>query len=199
MLKVAVTGYIASGKSTVLKIFEELGVPVIDTDGLVRDLLDNDYEVLSKIKKFFPKCFIDGEFLDKQLLTNQVFNNKKDLDLLESIIHPIVFENINDFVSQFKDKTPYILIEMPVLFQNNYVNLFDKIIWIESDPVVTKQRFDKRDMHHNPANFELIMNTQKFDESLLKNPKVIVITNALNLEELKDKILKIHKEIISHS
>src|SRR5580698_424766 len=90
MLKVGVTGGIGSGKSTVCKMFEALGVPVYYADDRAKYLMQHEHFLIDLIKKNFgDDVYVNGS-LDRKALAAQVFNNKPKLELLNSLVHPAV-------------------------------------------------------------------------------------------------------------
>jgi dephospho-CoA kinase len=134
VVKIAVTGGFASGKSTVIKILAvKLNAPIFDSDKVANIELKNN----SKIIKLFNT-------LDRKKIANIVFNSNKKLKELENIIHPAVKEKLNSFFTKNKAKK-YTISEVPLLFEANMDNLFDVIIVIVSDKSIRKNRIKAAD------------------------------------------------------
>ena len=114
MLKIAITGNIASGKSTVEKIIENNGYKVYDTDKIAHKILENSDEV----KKAFKT-------VDRKEIAKIVFSSPEKLKLLESIIHPKVKEEI---LKIFNREEKLVFISIPQLFESGFDTLFNKII-----------------------------------------------------------------------
>lgn len=130
MIKIAITGNIASGKSTVEKIIESNGYKVYDTDKIAHEILANSTEV----KEIFGT-------VDRTVLAKIVFTNKEKLQLLESIIHPQVKNKILEI---FKDENKIVFISVPQLFETGFDKLFDKIIYVTAKDEIRKERLIKR-------------------------------------------------------
>ena len=95
MIKIAVTGGISSGKSSVCRIFEKLGAYVVDADDIVHDLLKNNLDVRDEIVALLgDDVVVDGE-IDRKKIAQKVFTNRASLVALEKIVHPLVYGKIN--------------------------------------------------------------------------------------------------------
>lgn len=130
MIKVAIVGNIASGKSTVEKFIESKGFKVFDTDKIAHSILENN----ETIKKEFGT-------IDRKELAKIVFSDSEKLKLLESIIHPEVKKKLLKIFS--KDES-VVFVSVPQLFEAGFENLFDKIIYITADERIRKERLMKR-------------------------------------------------------
>ncbi len=131
MTKIAIVGNIASGKSTVEKILQDKGFIVYDTDKIA-------HEILEENKELFPQAIVDGN-INRKILADIVFNDKKQLEYLESVIHP----KIKEFIQNI-DNTETVFVSVPQLFEAGMENLFDKILFI-SAPIETRlERLMKR-------------------------------------------------------
>lgn len=126
---VGVMGKIASGKSEIMRIFEEKGFFCIDADRIVHDLYQADGEGSKRIAAVFGDDFVDSSgAVDRVALRNEVFADENKLKLLNNIIHPIVFEEIINILSRKKEN---VAIEA-VYFDQNFLDDFvDKLIWVE--------------------------------------------------------------------
>ena len=89
MLIIGLTGGIGSGKTTVSNLFKNLGVPIIDTDVIARELVDNDHSVLEEITDAFGKIILDDDgLLDRNILAKIIFSQEHKKQQLEKILHP---------------------------------------------------------------------------------------------------------------
>lgn len=120
-MKIGITGVIASGKTTVLNRIKELGYKVIDCDIIVKELYEKQ-NVIDLIKDNF-ECVRDNK-IDKKLLANIIFSNSSDRIKLNNLIHPL----IRDYIKNLNDEL--IFIEVPLLFEAHFEDLFDKIILV---------------------------------------------------------------------
>ena len=125
-LKVAVTGGIGSGKSTVCKVIKEKGYPVFSCDETYAELLNGGCFTQDLIKAFGSSVVDDNGNLNRCKLSEIVFNDGEKLNLLNSITHPKIFEKM--FANAQNCEKELCFFEVPVLFECGYENLFDKVI-----------------------------------------------------------------------
>ena len=118
MLKVAVTGNIGSGKSTVSNIFKALGIPVFVADSEAKLLYEKE-EVQQQVRQAFGSEVFDKDGnIDKKALADVIFNDTAALKLINEIIHPLTLNKYHEWLEINKDK-PYTLHESAILFENN--------------------------------------------------------------------------------
>lgn len=142
MIKVALTGNIASGKSSVKKIIETSGFEVLDTDEIGHALLTKNNSEL--IEAFgIEKVFDDDGNFDRKKLGELVFNSPEKLKLLNSIIHPQIKKEIRKYFEQKKDCS-FVFVEIPLLFEAGMENLFDKIIIVYAEDAIRVKRLIDR-------------------------------------------------------
>ena len=142
MIRVALTGSIGMGKSTVAKMFERAGVPVFDADAVVHRLQAPGGGLVEKIGELFPGCVRCGT-LDRECLAEIVLADREKLAALERIVHPAVREARDEFVAQHKD-APVLLFEIPLLFETGSENDFDKIVVVSAPAEVQRSRVLER-------------------------------------------------------
>jgi dephospho-CoA kinase len=130
MLIIGLTGNFGMGKSYVLSAFSALGAVTLDSDLIVEDLL-NETDVIAQIRDMLGDDVIlsDGK-LDKKAVAGKVFNNHELRGRLEALLHPLVFERVEDFVGRIKEKDRIVIIEVPLLFEGNYEVRFRKVITV---------------------------------------------------------------------
>ena len=188
------TGGIGSGKSTVSKIFLSMGIKVLDDDLIAKDILETE-QVKEEIKEKLGKEFINlkRNSVDKELLKKEVFNNSEKLNILNGIVHPKVIEIYVNKYLEFKDKKEIIIFDVPLLFEVNLDRYCDKVIVVDIDLKVQIERIKNRD-NIDVALINKIIATQMSREE--RNMKAdILIENNGSLEDLKEKIEKIIKDI----
>ena len=188
------TGGIGSGKSTVSKIFLSMGIKVFDADLIAKDILETE-QVKEEIKEKLGKEFINlkRNSVDKELLKKEVFNNSEKLNILNGIVHPKVIEIYVNKYLEFKDKKEIIIFDVPLLFEVNLDRYCDKVIVVDIDLKVQIERIKNRD-NIDVALINKIIAAQMSREE--RNMKAdILIENNGSLEELKQKIEKIIKDI----
>ena len=142
MIRIALTGSIGMGKSTVAKMFERAGVPVFDADAVVRRLQAEDSALIAAIAERFPETVSDG-VLDRDALAAQVLGRPEELAALEAIVHPAVHAARARFLLDNSDK-PALLFDIPLLFEAHGEHAFDKVIVVSAPPGVQRARVLER-------------------------------------------------------
>lgn len=143
-LRIGLTGGIASGKSTVAEMFAELGVPIIDTDIIAREIVEPGTPALAEIRERFGEHFIDAAgHLDRAALRKEVFANDQARSDLEAILHPrIGTETRRQAETADGD---YQIIVVPLLVSSPLVNFVDRVLVVDCDPNTQMQRLLARD------------------------------------------------------
>lgn len=144
MIKVALTGNIGSGKSTVSRIFNSLNVPVFHADTEAKHLYTED-EVKETVRKTFGKeVFNASNEVDFNALAEVIFNDKKALTNINRIIHPLTLRKYKRWLSEHKN-SDYTIHESAILFENSLQHHFDKIINVTAPLEVRLKRVIERD------------------------------------------------------
>ena len=130
MIKVALTGSIGMGKSTVARMFEAAGVPVFDADAVVRELQGKGGRLVEAIAARFPGSVRDGA-VDREALAALVLDRADELAALEAIVHPAVQEARQAFIAAHAD-AEILLFEIPLLFETRAQDQFDKVIVVSA-------------------------------------------------------------------
>lgn len=142
MIRIALTGSIGMGKSTVAKMFETAGVPLFDADAVVRALQGPGGGLVEKIGSVFPGCVRSGT-LDRGCLAAIVLADRDKLAALEAIVHPAVREARERFIAEHPD-APALMFEIPLLFETSGEAEFDKIVVVSAPPDVQRARVLER-------------------------------------------------------
>ena len=190
---IGLTGGIGSGKSVVGNFFNELGIDVIDADLISRNILDTN----KKAKKLFMNSF-GNEFIDKKGNVNReklritIFDDKEKKINLESIIHPLVREEIINFTEQ--SKSIYKIVMVPLIYETQSSNLYEKIIVIDCDEQEQIERASKRD-GKSKENILSIIKTQA-SRNERNSIADFIILNDSSIEELRLKVIQIHQKLL---
>ncbi len=143
MLKIGITGGMGSGKSTVARMFQVLGVPVYFADDAGKRLMQTDPEIRKKIIQLFgPKSYSAND-LNRSFLAHLVFNNPAQLKALNAIVHPAV--NADSLMWMASQTAPYVLKEAALLFESGSYKHLDYIIGVSSSLALRIQRIQERD------------------------------------------------------
>ena len=161
MIRLALTGSIGMGKSTVAKIFERAGIPVFDADAVVRDLQANDPELIGAIGERFGGTVREG-VLDRDKLSQRVLGYPDELLALEAIVHPQV-QAVREHFIEANRNAPALLFDIPLLFETGGSEAFDKVLVVSASPEIQRQRVLARP-GMTPARFDAILARQMPDE-----------------------------------
>jgi len=143
MLKIGLTGGIGSGKSTVAKVFETLGIPVYYADAAAKKLMNEQASLKAKLREVFgDETYINGE-LNKPFLSATVFNNAELLARLNDIVHPAVLQDGNDWMQ--RQTTPYAIKEAAIFFESGSAGGLDKMIGVYAPKALRIHRVIQRD------------------------------------------------------
>jgi len=175
MIKIALTGSIGMGKSTVAKMFEDAGVPVFDADAVVRRLQGPGGALVEKIGELFPGTVRSGT-LDRECLAHIVLADASKLKALEGIVHPAVQDWRQAFIEEHAD-APALLFEIPLLFETGGEKQFDKIIVVSASPEVQRSRVLGR-QGMTPAKFEAIRERQAPDDEKRRRADFVIDTGT---------------------
>lgn len=192
MQKIGLTGNIGSGKTTVAKVFETLGVPVFYSDIEAKKLYSSHNVIVKVIETFGDNILDKNNKIDFKKLAEIVFNSADNLSKLNQIIHPILFDKFQEWASQFPDK-PYVIMEAAVIFENNLEKYFDKIIFVTAPQDIRIQRVIERDKVSKEMVLKRIENQWTEEEKTCKSD--YIIENYDN-HAVIPQILEIHKTLL---
>ncbi len=190
MIKIGLTGNIGSGKTTVAKIFETLGVPIFYADIEARKFL-SEKDVLDKLVNEFGNDILSDDNLDRGALAKIVFNDKAALETLNSIIHPRVRQSLMDWMSAKQDHK-YVIQEAAILFESGFYIFFDKNIIVSCPEDVAIKRVMKRDgIGENDVRARI--QNQWPEQKKIQLADYVILNDNTNL--VIPQVLSIHKEL----
>lgn len=192
MILVGLTGGIGSGKSTVINYFKELGITCYQADDEAKKLMNSDKGLIKKIKNSFGDSIYINSKLDRKKLSAIVFTDKQKLELLNSIVHPYVNRNFENYCKGLEDI--YIIKEVAIIFEIGTQNKFDKIILVRAPKEDRVKRIINRDKCNRQDAINRI-NNQIADDDKIDQCDFII--DNINLEEISNKVLKIHNSILN--
>ena len=194
MLKVGLTGGIATGKSTVKEIFKNLGAYVIDADEIVKELW-KDKQIQKQAEEILGIKVLDekGNLKVKEI-ASVIFKNKEKKKKLEKLFHPEVFKYIQKWFRQIeeKDKTAIAIAEVPLMIETGSYKNYDLVILVYAPKDMQIKRLLKKGYSLEEAQQRI--NSQMDIEEKRKYADII-IENTTNLENLKKQIEKVFKEL----
>ncbi|WP_442794627.1 dephospho-CoA kinase [Pelobium manganitolerans] len=189
MLKIGITGGIGSGKTTVCQIFSLLGVPVFYADIVAKDLMVTDAVLIAQVKRAFGnKAYFDNGSLNRKHVSDIVFNNKQELEKLNSYVHPAVFRAMDVWASQ--QKSSYVLKEAALLFESGSYRQNDFNILVSADEDLRIKRVMERDgVTHDKV--EARMRNQLSEQERLNKADFVIDNNGTQL--LIPQVLHLHQ------
>lgn len=192
MLKVGLTGGIGSGKTTVARIFEILGIPVYYADDRAKKLMNENEALKTKIiQAFGPECY-NTHGLNRPYLASKVFSNKEQLELLNSIVHPVTIEDADNWLK--KQSTPYAIKEAALMFESNAYKSVEKVIGVSAPYDLRLQRAMVRD-NVSEEDIKTRMSKQMDEEEKIKRCDFVVFNDEKQL--LIPQVIRLHETLIS--
>jgi dephospho-CoA kinase len=191
MFRIGLTGGIGSGKSTVAKIFEVLGIPVYYADDAAKNIMNDDEELKQQIIKYFGARSYVNNKLDRKYISKKVFNNKEDLSLLNSLVHPAT---IRDAENWMKDQTTaYAIKEAALIFESGAEKFLDHVIGVSAPENLRIERTMKRDNISEEEVKDRIKNQMSEEKKMsLCN---FVVTND-EQQPLLPQVIALHKQLL---
>ncbi|MFI5453659.1 dephospho-CoA kinase [Pedobacter sp. UC225_61] len=195
MLKVGITGGIGSGKTTICKVFETLGIPVFYADAVAKQLMITDLILVEGVKEAFGAAsYSPTGILNNQHIANIVFNNKAELEKLNSLVHPAVFRAFDVWEKEMPQSVPYTLKEAALLFESGSYKMCDKNILVTAPLSLKLARVMQRD-GVTEAQVQARMDKQFTDEQKAKMADYF-IDNTENTSVIL-QVLDLHQQFLS--
>ncbi len=193
MLKVGITGGIGSGKSTVCKVFEVLGIPIYYADDRAKWLMKNDPKLIDAIKQLLGKeSYLENGDLDRKYIASIIFNDKSKLEKMNGIVHPAVWMDGERWNEEHKS-APYTLKEAALLFESGGYQLMDRMICVFTPKETRMERVMSRD-NANEAEVLARMDKQWDDEKKIELSDFVI--HNYEGHSLIKQVLEIHQQLI---
>ncbi len=193
-LLVGLTGGIGSGKTTVAKVFETLGVPVYYADEEAKKLMNEDEELKNKLIAHFGEEVYENGLLRKEVLSGIVFKDAEKLKLLNSLVHPATIAHAE--VWHKSQTTPYVIKEAAILFESDAWKYIDYTIGVSSPEALRLQRSMQRD-NQSAENIQARMLKQMNEDDKMKRCDFILVNDEQQL--LIPQILELHEKLLGLS
>ena len=188
MIKLGLTGGIGSGKTTVAKVFQELGVPVYYADYEAKKFLAHEM-VKKRLVELFGASVISSDYtVDKAALAAIVFTDEQQLAKLNALIHPLLEKDFEDWVN--RQEAPYIVKEAAILFEAGFDKSVDKVLSVSAPLEQRIQRVIQRDKVTRQQVLDRV--TKQWTDAKREEKSDFVIQNGNN-DRVLDKILEIHR------
>jgi dephospho-CoA kinase len=193
--KVAVTGGIASGKSTVCKFFGELGACTVSCDDIVRELLTVDSPVGPQVIQLLgPNIVLSPTGFDRKKIAAKVFADKTLLDALESILHPTVRQRVQQEFERASPSFPLFVVEVPLLFETGSESWYDATVTVVASEKTMNTRFLQRSGAVE-LDFQQRMARQMPAEEKAKRAAYLVFNDG-TLEALRQQVQSLFHKLV---
>ena len=187
MYKLGLTGNIGCGKSSVSEILEENGFAIVDADKIARGIYNYD-DIMLEMKKNFPSAIVNNT-VDRAILANIVFSDRKKLNLLNEITHKKIRSLMEEEINYYeKNDVKVVVLDVPLLFEAGFDKMADFIVVVICDLEEQINRIIKRDGIKREDAINRI-NSQMSQEEKMKRAD-FVIDNSKNKDELKKNVIK---------
>ena len=191
MKKIGITGGIGSGKTYVSSVFQSLGIQIFNADIQAKKLMTSSRKLIKLVKEEFGNDIYKDSDLNKEKLASIVFSDSDKLQKLNSLVHPIVKEEFNNWYK--KQTSPYIIKEAAILFESNSHIGLDAVICVSAPLDLRMKRLLNRDDYSEKEIKKRIEN-QISQEEKQKLSDYIIVNDEKEL--LLPKIIKIYKELL---
>ncbi|ATP55211.1 dephospho-CoA kinase [Pedobacter ginsengisoli] len=196
MLKVGITGGIGSGKTTICRIFETLGIPVFYADTVAKEIMVNDTILIQGVKDSFgEESYLPGGILNNKHIAGIVFNNEQELAKLNAMVHPAVFRAFDNWAAQLPKDTPYILKEAALLFESGSYKMCNKNILVTAPMELKLERVMNRD-GVTADQVKARMDKQFTDEKKIKMADYLINNNET--DSLINQVMELHQLFLNN-
>lgn len=193
IMKLGITGGIGSGKTSVCRVFEVLGIPVFFADPEANKIMNYDERIMYELNKLAGEDLYTQGSLDRKKLASLIFNDSALLKTVNSLVHPIVFDNFRKWTE--KQDAPYVIMEAAILFESGASELVDRIATVIAPVEERIKRVAQRNTLTKEQVLERINN--QIDDSARIRRSDYVISNSEN-EMIIPAILRIHEDLLEH-
>jgi dephospho-CoA kinase len=193
MLKVGITGGIGSGKTTVCKVFELLGIPVFYADDVAKSIMQTDQVLKTALLDTFGEnSYTKDGMLNRAYISSIVFNDKQELEKLNSLVHPAVLRAFDNWVLN-QHESPYVIKEAALLYESGGFKMCNKSILVIAPTLIKMNRVKLRD-GVSEEDIQLRMNRQFSDEIKIKYADHILNNDEKQL--LIPQIIQLHQQFL---
>ncbi|MBS1592421.1 MAG: dephospho-CoA kinase [Bacteroidetes bacterium] len=192
MLKIGITGGIGSGKSTVAKMFQTLGIPVFNADDAAKTIMNEDKELKEKIIQTFGAATYTNGILNRKYLAHIVFNNAFELEKLNALVHPAAIAKGIKWAAQ--QNAPYIIKEAALMFEAGSAFNLNYVIGVSAPQHLRIQRAMQRD---NILREEVLARMNKqIDETIkMKLCDFVIVNDEQQMVILQ--VLQLHQQFLA--
>lgn len=191
MLRVGITGGMGSGKSTVARFFEVLGIPVYYADDMAKKLMDEDGFLKADIINLFgPEAYAPG-YLNRPFIAQRAFSNPELLERLNALVHPVVRQHAEEWMAQ--QDAPYVLKEAAIMFESGTHKQLDIVIGVYAPKALRIKRIIRRDKMDNQS-IAARMDRQMDEEEKMKLCDAVIQNDEI--QPIIPQVLKLHRKLM---
>ncbi len=196
--KIAVTGGLSAGKTTVCQLFKELGAYVVSADEIVHQLLSPGTPTAQQVVNLLGSAVLTEKKLDRKKIAGIVFSQREHLAALEAILYPAVFDEIERRYQHVIQEKKHVLfvVEIPLLYEAEAEGLFDTIISVVAERSLCQSRFEKKGS--TALEFDKRMLRQILPEDKAKRAHYTIENNG-TFEQLKSNVKVLFSKLIKES
>lgn len=197
LLVIGLTGGLATGKTTVAKIFKSFGAIIIDADKIAKEIVKPNFPAWQELKEYFgPKILNDDLSINRKLLAKLIFSNEAHLKKLNEIMHPKIIHKIKQQIKNAQNSSLnrlIIIIDAPLLIEANMLSMIDKLIVVTASETTQIRRLMARNnLSKDEAKKRIYSQIPLFEKVKLAD---FVIDTDCSKIELKKKVKEVLKEI----
>jgi dephospho-CoA kinase len=181
------------GKSFVLSLFRDLGAVTLESDRIV-DMLLRENRVVYEMKELLGPAVSDREGrLDKKAVAERIFNDPGLRKSVEALLHPLVLGKVDDFVNSMRDRGGVVIVEVPLLFEGNYAERFQKVITVYASEETALRRLESSGVPHREA---LLRLNSQMPIGKKKELADYTIDNNGNREETRERVREVYMSLL---
>jgi dephospho-CoA kinase len=186
MIKIGITGGIGSGKSTVCRIFESMGIPVFYADTVAKLIMLTDPVLVAGVTQAFgQESYVEGQY--NKHIASIVFNNSEELAKLNALVHPAVFRAFEQWLENVPLGTPYILKEAALLFESGSYRMCDKSVLVTAPEDLKIKRVMERD------NVTAAQVKARMDKQMSDSDKMLMADHLISNDESQSVISQVYQ------
>ena len=200
MLRVGLTGGIATGKTTVGKMFVELGCPVIDSDGITHQLFEPGQSVnAAVVQAFGERVLAANGTINRKVLGEIVFNDPAARAQLNALVHPAVIRRQQEWLKEIEAKDPagIGIVDAALMIESGNYKNYDKLIVVTCSPEVQKERLLQRSALSEEQAEARIRAQMPMEEKVKRAD--YVVDNSGDLDETRRQVREIHSKLRAHA
>lgn len=198
MLKIGLTGGIASGKTRISNLFSQFKTPIIDTDIISREILEPGQPgYLAILNHFGDSIVLDDAQIDRRKLRQLVFNDSTEKQWLESVLHPIIFEQSQHQIG-LHSQAKYVMVVIPLLFETDFIALVDRVLVVDCDADTQIERSRLRD-NIDVALAQRMIDQQWSNQDRINRANDIIHNNNNNDDDLDGQVMALHQKYLALS